>query len=384
MQALQLHLQVPLHTAPAVPCRSGPTISWLPTPSRRPRGSTVMTSQRVRAYGHFLSRRVCIPLWHSHHVCLIFAVPFNPAPTGMAKHEHTLQGGVNGGWFVEISDQWPGQAMAIKLKETLFEGKSAYQDVKVFETENYGKMMTLDGVIQSTERDEFAYHEMIAHLPLFSHPNPEHVCVIGGGDGGVLREVVKHPSVKHAVLCDIDDVVIAQSRVHLKHLSVGFDHPKCEVLCGDGLAFLRDKENAYDVIIIDSSDPDGPASGLFGADFYKLVHKALKPGGVTCSQGECVWLHLPLIKSMADMCRDIYANVQYAYCTIPTYPSGQIGFLLCAKGEGTKFHEPLRAPVKDQQDTFQYYSPSMHRAAFVLPEFARKKLGLSVPELAFQ
>ena len=91
-----------------------------------------MTSQRVRAYGHFLSRGVCIPLWHSQTVCLIFADPFNPAPTGMAKHEHTLQGGVNGGWFVEISDQWPGQAMAIKLKETLFEGKSAYQDVKVF------------------------------------------------------------------------------------------------------------------------------------------------------------------------------------------------------------------------------------------------------------
>lgn len=301
----------------------------------------------------------------------------------MATQEE-LRGGVNGGWFLEISDQWPGQAMAIKIKETLFEGKSAYQDVKVFETETYGKMMTLDGVIQSTQRDEFAYHEMIAHLPMYSHPNPEHVCVIGGGDGGVLREVVKHPSVKTAVLCDIDDVVIEQSKVHLKHLSCGFEHPKCEVLCGDGLAFLKDKENAYDVIIIDSSDPDGPASGLFGEEFYRLVHKALKPGGVTCSQGECVWLHLPLIKSMADMCRGIYGNVQYAYCTIPTYPSGQIGFLLCAKDKSTVFNEPLRAPAQEHLDTFQYYSPAIHRSSFVLPQFAMRKLSITLPELTYK
>ena len=201
---------------------------------------------------------------------LVSAVVVSPAPArAVMSKQDELKGGVNAGWFLEVSDQWPGQAMAIKVTKTLFEGKSAYQDIKVFETETYGKMMTIDGVIQSTQRDEFAYHEMMAHLPMFSHPNPEQVCVIGGGDGGVLREVVKHPSVKRAVLCDIDDVVIAQSKAHLKHLSCGFEHPNSQVMCCDGLAFLKDKENAYDVIIIDSSDPDGPASALFGEEFYR-------------------------------------------------------------------------------------------------------------------
>jgi spermidine synthase len=226
----------------------------------------------------------------------------------------------------ELINIWrrPGQAMGIKIKQTLFDGKSDYQHVKVFETETYGKMMTLDGVIQSTQRDEFSYHEMIAHLPLFTHQNPEKVCVIGGGDGGVLREVMRHPSVKSAVLCDIDRVVIEQSQEHLKHLSVGFNDPRTEIRCGDGLAFLQEKQAEYDVIIVDSSDPDGPASALFGEQFYRVVHRALRPGGITCSQGECQWLHLDLIESMMRCCRGIFSNVQYAYTTIPTYPSGQV------------------------------------------------------------
>mmetsp|Transcript_5931 Transcript_5931/g.12003 ORF Transcript_5931/g.12003 Transcript_5931/m.12003 type:complete len:294 (+) Transcript_5931:43-924(+) len=291
----------------------------------------------------------------------------------MAEKELT-EAGVVGGWYLEINDQWPGQAMGIKVKSKLFEGKSDYQDVRVFETETYGKMMTLDGVIQSTQRDEFSYHEMIAHLPLFSHPNPEHICVIGGGDGGVLREVMKHPSVKTAILCDIDAVVIEQSKVHLKHLACGFEDPRAEVLVGDGLEFLKGKTAAYDVIIVDSSDPDGPAGSLFGEEFYKVVHAALKPGGVTCSQGECMWLHLPLIKSMMACCRGIFGDVDYAYTCIPTYPSGQIGFMLCSKDSGKTFRSPLREPTTAQQDSMQYYSTEIHRAAFVLPEFARKEL----------
>lgn len=282
--------------------------------------------------------------------------------------------GVVGGWYLEINNQWKGQAMGIKVKETLFEGKSDYQDVAVYETETYGKMMTLDGVIQSTQRDEFSYHEMIAHLPLFSHPNPEHICVIGGGDGGVLREVMKHPSVKSAVLCDIDAVVIEQSKVHLKHLSIGFEDPRSEVICGDGFEFLKGKTAAYDVIIVDSSDPDGPAGALFGAEFYKMVNSALKPGGVTCSQGECMWLHLPLIKSMQVCCKEIFGSVDYAYTCIPTYPSGQIGFMVCGKEGGKEWAPPLRKPTPDQQAAFQYYSAEMHAAAFVLPEFARREL----------
>lgn len=188
---------------------------------------------------------------------------------------------------------------------------------------------------------------------------------------------------KHATLCDIDDVVIEQSKVHLKHLSSSHDNEKCQVICGDGVAFLKDKEQQYDVIIIDSSDPAGPASELFGEEFYRSVHRALKPGGIACAQGECVWLHLNLIKNMLDMTRAIYANVEYAYTCIPTYPSGQIGFLLCAKDVNTKFHQPLRTPTQQQGDALQYYSSSIHRSSFVLPQFAMRKLDISLPPLSY-
>eukprot|EP00285_Hemiselmis_virescens_P019349 CAMPEP_0173394556 /NCGR_PEP_ID=MMETSP1356-20130122/28137_1 /TAXON_ID=77927 ORGANISM="Hemiselmis virescens, Strain PCC157" /NCGR_SAMPLE_ID=MMETSP1356 /ASSEMBLY_ACC=CAM_ASM_000847 /LENGTH=302 /DNA_ID=CAMNT_0014352969 /DNA_START=31 /DNA_END=939 /DNA_ORIENTATION=+ len=280
------------------------------------------------------------------------------------------------GWFVEVNDQWPGQAMAMKVDKVLFEGSSDFQRVGVYETSAYGTMMTLDGVIQSTQRDEHAYHEMIAHIPMFLHPNPQHVCIIGGGDGGVMREVVRHPSVISADNCDIDGVVVEQSKVHLKHLSCGFEHPKSHLTVGDGLAFISSKTAQYDVVIVDSSDPDGPAGTLFGETFYKAVHKALKPGGIVCSQGECMWLHLDLIKSMMDFCGGLFGTVGYAYTTIPTYPSGQIGFLISAKEEGVPLHKPVREPEEAMQEAMKYYSPEIHSASFVLPEFARKKLGI--------
>ncbi|KAI0565925.1 putrescine aminopropyltransferase (spermidine synthase) [Gracilaria domingensis] len=275
---------------------------------------------------------------------------------------------------MERGSLWPGQAMSLEVEEVLEHFKSKYQEVLVFKSKSYGNVLVLDGVIQCTERDEFAYQEMIAHIPLFSHPNPENVLIVGGGDGGVMREVLKHPSVKKIVLCEIDEKVIEVSKKYLPSMALSFSSERTEVLNMDGLEFMKGRKEEFDVIITDSSDPIGPAETLFGMEYYEIMHQSLKPGGLICSQGECMWLHANLIQPLIWSCRRLYAVVEYAYTTIPTYPSGQIGFILCSKDENTKFRVPLRKPMENMMEKLRYYNTEIHSAAFVLPNFARKAI----------
>lgn len=282
---------------------------------------------------------------------------------------------IKDGWFREISDMWPGQAMTLKVNKILHHEKSQYQDVLIFESSNYGNVLVLDNVIQCTERDEFAYQEMITHLALNSHPNPKKVLVIGGGDGGVLREVVKHESVEEAILCDIDEAVIRLSKKYLPHMSAGFNSPKATVHVGDGFKFLEAYKNEFDVIITDSSDPEGPAEALFQKAYFELLHSALKEGGVISTQAENQWLHLQLITDLKKSCREVFPVVEYAYTTIPTYPSGQIGFLVCCKEAGRDVSKPLRTLDDEEEDKrYRYYNKRIHEASFVLPTFAAKAL----------
>ncbi|CCA77802.1 probable chimeric spermidine synthase/saccharopine reductase [Serendipita indica DSM 11827] len=276
---------------------------------------------------------------------------------------------IKDGWFREISSQWPGQAMTLKVNRILHVEKSLYQDVLVFESETFGNVLVLDGVIQCTERDEFSYQEMIAHIPLASHPNPKKVLVIGGGDGGVVREVLRHESVQEVVLCDIDEAVIRVSKQYLPHMSELLDSSRVRVFVGDGFKFLADNTSTYDVIITDSSDPVGPAESLFQKPYFQLLHDALAPGGSISTQGECLWIHLPLIKNTNTMVKEIFPVVEYAFTTIPTYPSGQIGFCLASK-DATR---DMRTPVRKVEGT-RYYNEDVHRAAFILPEFGRRIL----------
>ncbi|KAJ6618235.1 saccharopine dehydrogenase [Mycena sp. CBHHK59/15] len=237
---------------------------------------------------------------------------------------------IQDGWFREISSQWPGQAMTLQVNKILHVEKSLYQDVLVFESVTYGNVLVLDGVIQCTERDEF------------SHPNPKKVLVIGGGDGGVVREVLKHASIEHVVLCDIDEAVVRVSKQYLPHMSALLASPKVTVHIGDGFKFLAENEATYDVI-----------------PYFQLLHDALAPGGSISTQAECLWLHLPLIKQLPE----------YAFTTIPTYPSGQIGFIVATKDAA----RDLRTPVRDVPST-RYYNRGVHSAAFQLPEFGRAML----------
>ncbi|KAK0310636.1 putrescine aminopropyltransferase [Friedmanniomyces endolithicus] len=265
--------------------------------------------------------------------------------------------------------------MTLKVNQIVHHEKSQYQDVLIFESSDYGMVLVLDNVIQCTERDEFAYQEMITHLGMFSHPNPKRVLVIGGGDGGVLREIVKHESVEEAVLCDIDEAVIRLSKKYLPGMSVGFQHPNVKVHVGDGFKFLEDKKDTFDVIITDSSDPEGPAESLFKKPYFELLHGALREGGVMTTQAENPWLHMKLIAELKKSCGEVFPVAEYGWTTIPTYPAGQIGFMVCCKDSSRNVKKPLRSLSEQEEDKlFRYYSKQVHEAAYVLPKFAEKAL----------
>lgn len=263
--------------------------------------------------------------------------------------------------------------MSLKVTKVLDHFRSDFQDILVFESEHHGTVLVLDGVIQVTERDEFAYQEMIAHIPLFAHPSPKKVLVIGGGDGGVLREVARHPGVEEIIECEIDEGVIIASKKYLPGLAKGYDDPRVSVRIMDGAKFLEENQDTFDVIITDSSDPIGPASVLFETPFYNAMYRSLREGGIVCTQGECMWLHLHLIKPLVESIGKTYSSVEYAYTTVPTYPSGQIGFIVASKGR-TTCKVPDRKPSDSVQKELNYYTPEIHEAAFVLPAFCKRAI----------
>jgi len=285
---------------------------------------------------------------------------------------------MDGRWFREESDDFSGQSFSLEVEEVLFHEASRYQDVLVFQSKSYGRVMALDGIINSTERDEFAYQEMISFLALNSHIHPRHVLIIGGGDGGVARECSKHPLVERITQVEIDQLVIDASKKHLPNLAVGFDSPKVSLHVGDGLEYLKSNTATYDVIIADLNDPGGPASELFTKTFYIHMKERLNPGGIVCTQGECMWLDLELISGIITFSRDLFPSVTYASNSVPTYTTGNIGYVICSLQEDHKFREPYHVfsdEVKDRME-LKFYDEDVHRAAFALPRFVRKKLAL--------
>ena len=281
---------------------------------------------------------------------------------------------IHDGWFTERCVLWPGQAMRLEVKNVLHREQTEFQDILIFESTTYGRVMALDGVIQVTERDEYAYHEMMTHLPMCSHPDPRSVCIVGGGDGGIVREVLRHPNVERVVLCEIDKRVVELSLDHLPTLSHAIDNERVQVEYRDGAQYLRESPNEFDVIITDSSDPVGPAKSLFESDYQNSIANALKPGGVMAAQGECLWLHLDLIATYLEGCRKNFPVAEYAFTTIPTYPSGQIGIIIASKCDSSKPNKPVRKLPPDEANCLRYYNTEIHTASFVLPEFAKRAL----------
>lgn len=293
-------------------------------------------------------------------------------------------GCLSNGWFRENETLWKGQAFSLQIKNIVFQTGSEYQDILVFDSETYGRVLALDGVIQVTERDEFGYQEMLAQVPLFACPNlGKRVLIIGGGDGGILREVCRHPptSVKEVKMCEIDAEVVKTSKSYFKNsMATGFDDDRVTLMFRDGAAFLQEEFESggrFDVIIVDCSDPVGPAESLYTKEFYTSMKKTLAPSGVLCMQGENLYLHLDLIANLLEICSGLFPKVSYYNGLVPTYPSGSIGFVICSNDSELRLNqvqinklEVLQSIEKD----LRYYSKEVHQAAFVLPVFANRAL----------
>lgn len=274
-------------------------------------------------------------------------------------------------WIEELHEDSHG--MKWRLRARLFKGHSAFQTVEVVETVAHGKMLLNDGLVMLTERDERIYHEMLAHVPLFTHPRPEHVLVIGGGDGGTIREVLRHPSVKRAVLCEIDAMVVEACRQWIPQTAHALSDPRVRVHIEDGVTFLKETGDRYDVILVDSTDPMGPATPLFGKDFYLDVFTRLTDDGLVVAQGESGFLHLDTQKRLLSIVQDVFPQTYvYNYSNL-TYPGGMWSFLV-----GSKRWNPKRDFQPDRllacDGDFYWYNADIHRSSFSLPTFMRKEL----------
>lgn len=280
-------------------------------------------------------------------------------------------------WF---TDRDENLALSLRHKgDVLFREQSPYQKVQVFETYAYGKALTIDGMFMTTEKDEYVYHEMIAHVPVMSHGNVKNVLVIGGGDGGTVREVLRHQQVEKVTMVEIDEVVVRASKEHLPQIAASFDDPRLELIIGDGIEFVAKAEaSSYDLIIVDGSDPVGPAKGLFTDSFYQDVYRALNENGVLVAQGESPRFNQGAFIDLRRCFGEIFGKekVWNYFFFVPTYPSGMWSFAYCSKGS----IEPLHTVNIDNCDAFsdehglRYYNGHIHKAAFATPNFVKTLL----------
>ncbi|SEF55076.1 spermidine synthase [Caloramator fervidus] len=269
-------------------------------------------------------------------------------------------------WLKEM--QIEGAAMTYKVKETLVRKKTQYQDLAIVDTEIFGRMLVLDGIVQTTVKDEFVYHEMITHIPLFTHPNPKKVLVVGGGDGGAIREILKHKSVEKAVLCEIDGDVIEECKKYLPEISCALDDPRCEIFVGDGIQYVKEHKNEFDVIIVDSTDPFSIAEGLFGGNFYKDIYNALTEDGIFVAQTETPFYLPETVKKVFNDARNIFPITKLFMAAIPTYPGGYWSFTI-----GSKKYDPTEVDITKIPDLdTKYYTPEIHKACFVLPKYIQE------------
>lgn len=271
-------------------------------------------------------------------------------------------------WFTERHT--PSVKFSIKVDRQLYSAQSEFQRIDVFDSKEFGRFLTLDGYMMLTEKDEFIYHEMMVHVPMAVHPNARRVLIIGAGDGGVVRELTRYHQIEHIDLVEIDELVVEVCKKYLPQTACRMDDQRVHIYYEDGLKFIRSKENEYDLIIVDSTDPFGPGEGLFTKEFYGNCYKALKEDGIMVNQHESPFYdedaaamqraHKRIVESFS------ISKVYQAH--IPTYPSGHWLFGFASK----KYH-----PVKDLNGAAwnllgihtQYYNTRLHAGAFALPSY---------------
>ncbi|MEL6346994.1 MAG: polyamine aminopropyltransferase [Myxococcota bacterium] len=273
-----------------------------------------------------------------------------------------------------VYEEQPFLRMGYPLGKVLFDGQSPFQKVAIYETASHGRMLFSDGMVMMSERDEFVYHEMIAHVPLFVHPNPRQVLVIGGGDGGTAREVMRHPSVERCVMVEIDQLVIGACKAHIWVTAQAFYNNKMELHVEDRLTFVADAAaDQFDVVIVDATEPVGPATSLFGEGFYRDLQRVLTADGIVVSPGASAFYHAEQQAGLVSVLAKVFPVRSLYNFTNLTSPGGLWSFTFASNGR-----HPLRdfdaERVAKSGLSFQYYTPEIHRAAFALPQFQRDRL----------
>ncbi|MBC7338646.1 MAG: polyamine aminopropyltransferase [Firmicutes bacterium] len=272
-----------------------------------------------------------------------------------------------GMWFDEKHAD--GTHLRLRVRSVLFQEKTEFQDLAIIETEDFGRALVLDGVLQTTERDEMFYHEMLAHVPLCAHPRPRRVLVVGGGDGGLVREVLRHPTVEAVTMVEIDRGVVEACRRYLPGLSGKLDDPRVEVVFADGVQYVRDCQQVYDVILVDSTDPGGPSLGLFTPDFYGDCHRILADDGFLACQTEEPFFRAEAMRGAYRAVGSVFPVTRLYVSMVPVYSVWYWTFTVGSKGG----LDPAEVRSKVPAGTV-YYCPDVHRSAFVLPPFIRDRL----------
>lgn len=276
-------------------------------------------------------------------------------------------------WFTEQCDK-TGSAMSLRINHKIVEKQSPYQKIEIYDTTDFGHLMVIDGCTMVSTRENFLYHEMMSHPAMLTHHNPKNIVIIGGGDCGTLKEVLKHTCVASVHQVDIDKIVTDMALKYFPELCESNDDPRAHILFEDGIQFMRDASaESIDVIIVDSTDPIGPGEGLFNHAFYQSCLAALRPDGILVQQSESPILHQPLMKAMRDAMLDVgFSSVQTIPFPQPIYPSGLWSCTLAKKnGEFGDFRHQDAAEMSNQ---CEYYSPVIHQSAMRLPNFLKKVL----------
>jgi spermidine synthase len=276
-------------------------------------------------------------------------------------------------WYTE--EHTPLVRFSIKVKEQVLSAQSPFQRIDVFDSEEFGRFLTLDGLMMLTEKDEFIYHEMITHVPMAANPGIRNVLVIGGGDGGTVRELTRYDGVERIDMVDIDEMVVSVCREHLPFTSAMLGDPRVGLHFEDGLKFIRRFERAYDLIIVDSTDPFGPGEGLFTKEFYGNCFKALSDGGILVNQHESPYYesYLSAMKRAHKRIQEFFPVCCVYQAHIPTYPSGHWLF-----GFASKEFDPTGDLDAGRWNALgietKYYNTDIHRGAFMLPNYVKRAL----------
>ncbi|MBE0482968.1 MAG: polyamine aminopropyltransferase [Bacterioplanes sp.] len=268
-------------------------------------------------------------------------------------------------------------AQSFAVSELLFEVKTEHQHLEIYQTPFLGRVMLLDGVVQTTEKDEFIYHEMMVHVPLFAHPNPKRVLIIGGGDGGILREVLRHKNVEHVTQVEIDGSVIDMCKAYFPNHSQGaFDDPRANIVIADGKAFVTECQDTFDVIISDSTDPIGPGEVLFTSDFYQDEKTCLNPGGIMVAQNGVPFMQGDEVSNTYQRLQRLYQDAYFYVAPVPTYTGGFMTLAWATDDASLRQQDSATIAARYEQAGFatRYYNPDIHVASFALPNYIRQLL----------